>query len=183
MHIYAVTNTTNGKIYIGQHSGDDLQAYLALQCRRALSGGRMNDKPLLYRAIRKYGPDAFVIVSLVCPCDKEQTNALEKFFIRTLESRDLEIGYNLAEGGLGGATCNGRTNTQHQIDAIKAYMTGKPKSEEHRKHLSESKMGKPAPAVVESNIRRRHENPSLAALRNRRYRAVKKAKEAQCQTK
>jgi hypothetical protein len=62
-------------------------------------------------------------------------------------------------------------------------MTGKPKSEEHRKHLSESKMGKPAPAVVESNIRRRHENPSLAALRNRRYRAVKKAKEAQCQTK
>jgi group I intron endonuclease len=178
MHIYAITNAVNDKIYIGQHSGDDLPAYLALQFHRAISEGRGNDKPLLYRAIRKYGPEAFVISSLVCPCDKEQMNALEKFFIRTLDSRDLEIGYNLAEGGLGGATCNGRKNTQHQIDVITAYMTGRPKSAEHRKHLSESKMGKPAPAVVESNIRRRLENPSKSALASRKWRAAKKEREA-----
>ncbi len=178
MHIYAITNTVNSKIYVGQHSRDDLQAYLDLQFRRAVSDKRGNDKPLLYRAIRKYGPDAFVISSLVRPCDKEQMNALEKFFVRTLDSRDLEVGYNLAEGGLGGATCNGRKNTPHQIAAIVAYMTGRPKSAEHRKHLSESKMGKPAPAVVESNIRRRSEHPSKAALRNRIYRAAKKEREA-----
>jgi|SRR5208282_85131 len=180
MHIYAITNTANGKIYVGQHSKDDLPAYLAMQCRRAVSGGRMNDKPLLYRAIRKYGTETFVISSLVCPCDKDQMNALEKFFVRVLESRDLEIGYNLAEGGLGGATCNGRKNTQHQIDVIRAYMTGRPKSPEHRKHLSESKMGKSAPAVVESNIRRRMAVPTLAALRNRKYRVAKKEREGTC---
>lgn len=181
MHIYAITNMANGKVYIGQHSGDDLSAYLALQCRRAVSGGRMNDKPLLYRAIRKYGADAFVISSLVCPYDKEQMNALEKFFVRTCESRDLDIGYNLAEGGLGGATRNGRQNIQHQIDAVRAYMTGRPKSLEHRKHLSESKMGKPAPAVIESNIRRRQENPSESALRTRKWRTAKKEREGACQ--
>jgi len=178
MHIYAITNTVNGKIYIGQHSGDDLRAYLGLQCRRAVSKGRGNDKPLLYRAIRKYGPESFVISSLVRPCDKEQMNALEKFFVRTLYSRDLEIGYNLAEGGLGGATRDGCTNTEHQKLAVALALTGLPKSTEHRKHLSESKMGIPCPAVVESNIRRRSKNPSKAALRQRKWRAEKKLRES-----
>ena len=180
MHIYVMTNTANDKIYVGQHSGDNLQVYLDLQCRRAFSDNRGNDKPLLYRAIRKYGPEAFVISSIVRPCDKTQMNVLEKFFVRTLESRNLDIGYNLAEGGLGGATRNGCKNTPHQIEAIKNYMTGRPKSLEHRKHLSESKMGNPAPAVAESNIRRRHENPSPAAIANRRYRAAKKEREGTC---
>lgn len=181
MHVYAITNTENGKIYIGQHSSDDLSTYFSMQCRRALSGGRMNDKPLLYRAIRKHGSDAFVIASLVCPCDKKQMNALEKFFIRTLESRELAIGYNLAEGGLGGATRNGCKNTEHQKESVALALRGHPKSLEHRRHLSESRIGIPAPAVIESNIRRRHENPSPAALANRKYRAAKKEREVICQ--
>ena len=180
MRIYAITNTANGKIYVGQHSKDDLPAYLAMQCRRAVSGGRMNDKPLLYRAIRKYSVDTFVISSLVCPCDKDQMNSLEKFFVRVLESRDLDIGYNLAEGGLGGATRDGCINSEHQKEAISIALTGKPKSTEHRKRLSESKMGKSAPAVVESNIRRRLEHPSKAALASRKYRVAKKEREGTC---
>jgi|GEM_PF-4222193 hypothetical protein len=107
-----------------------------------------------------------------------QMNALEKFFIQTLDSRDLEIGYNLAEGGLGGATREGCTNTEHQKLAVALALTGRPKSLDHRKHLSESKRGIPCPAVIESNIRRRSENPSKAALANRKYRAAKKEREA-----
>jgi group I intron endonuclease len=182
MHIYVVTNLKNDKIYIGQHSGDDLQAYLRLQCLRAFSERRSKDKPLLYRAIRKHGAEAFVVASLVCPCDKQQMNELEKFFIRTLDARDPEIGYNLTEGGTGGATRCGYKNSEHQKEAVSSALTGRSKSPEHRKHLSESKLGKPAPAVAESNIRRRHENPSLAALRSRKYRADKKKREVSCQS-
>jgi hypothetical protein len=58
----------------------------------------------------------------------------------------------------------------------KIYVGRKPKSLEHRKNLSIEKTGIPAPAVVESNIRRRGENPTPAALRNREYRARKKTK-------
>lgn len=174
MHVYAITNRVNGKIYIGQHSGEDLEAYLRLQCRRAVSSGRGSDKPCLYRAIRKYGLDAFMIVSIVRPVDKGQMNELERFFVKTLDVRNPNIGYNLAEGGLGGATRTGYQNTASQKIGVATALRNRPKTEEHRKHLSEAKSGKPCPAVVESNIRRRSENPSMAALRSRAYRARQK---------
>jgi group I intron endonuclease len=179
MHIYAITNTVNDKIYVGQHAGD-LPAYLLLNFRRAVSSDRWNDKPVLYRAIRKYGPEAFVIRSLVVASDKQQVNELERFFIRTLDARDPEIGYNLAEGGTGGATRTGYKNSPEHVLRARLGITGKPKSPEHRKNLSLAKTGVPNPSIAESNIRRRMKIPTLAALRNRRYRANKKAKEATC---
>ncbi len=100
MHVYVITNTVNGKIYVGQHSGDNLQKYLNRRCNMALRG--VTRTVLIDRAIRKYGRQAFVIQSLVNPIDKPQMDGLEKFFIRTFESRNPEIGYNITAGG-GGA--------------------------------------------------------------------------------
>jgi len=119
MHIYAVTNTANGKIYIGQHSGDDLPVYLARNIRAALPG--RGNKLFLYRAIRKYGAEAFVIRSLVCPCDKEQMDMMEKFFIRTLETQNDSIGYNITAGG-GGRLGTKRPHTQAEKDHMSLVM-------------------------------------------------------------
>lgn len=141
MHVYVITNTANGKLYIGQHAGYDLQMYLREQCLRANRPSNANYKPLLYRAIRKYGAGAFCISSLVRPVDKEQMNELEKFFIRTCEARNPESGYNLAVGGTGGATRNGYTNTVEQRRKASLAHTGKPKSQAHRYSLSKSKLG------------------------------------------
>jgi hypothetical protein len=57
MHIYCITNLVNGKIYIGQHKGDNLEKYL----RR-----KKNDKRCsrIYGAINKYGLENFKIQSL-----------------------------------------------------------------------------------------------------------------------
>jgi group I intron endonuclease len=176
MHVYKITNIVNDKIYVGQHGGDDLQAYLALNCGRALGGSRQNDKPLLYRAIRKYGREAFSIESLVRPIDKDQTNKLEKFFIRTLEAQNPEIGYNLTEGGTGGATRFG-PHAPEAIEKMHLAQMGKPKSPEHRKNLSVARTGVPNPKMEAIWAQRpRNENPSPAAIRNRRYRANKKQK-------
>jgi group I intron endonuclease len=177
MHVYAITNMVNDKIYVGQHCGD-LSAYLKLNFRRAVSADRWNDKPVLYRAIRKYGPESFVITSLIRAIDKQQLNEMERFFIRTTDARVPEFGYNLAEGGTGGATRTGYKNSPEHIAKCKLGMRGIPKSAEHRKNLSIAKTGVPNPAIAESNIRRRSENPSLAALRNREYRARKKQRRA-----
>jgi group I intron endonuclease len=120
MHVYCITNTVNGKIYIGQHSGDDLQAYLRMNCRYAETNAP--HKPYLYRAIRKYGRESFVIKSLVQPIDRQQMDALEMFFIRTLGTRNSDIGYNLTDGG----------------DGVKSG----PFTDEHRAKLSAARKGK-----------------------------------------
>ena len=178
MHIYCIRNLVNRKKYIGQHSGDDLQAYLALNCGRALGGSRHNDKPLLYRAIRKYGREAFSIDSIVRPIDRDQANKLEQFFIRTEETRNPEIGYNLTEGGTGGATRFG-SHSPEAIEKMRLAQTGKPKSPEHRKNLSIAKKGIPNPKMEAIWAQRpRNENPSPTAIRNRRYRARKKLRES-----
>lgn len=100
MHVYAITNTVNGKLYVGQHVGEHLDKYLRRTVWEALSTSRRS-KPALFQAIRKYGSAAFVIRSLVKPADKSQMDEMEKFFIRTLESQNREIGYNISAGGQG----------------------------------------------------------------------------------
>ena len=120
MHIYAITNTVNGKVYIGQHSGDNLQAYFRMNLQYAKS--KATHKPYLYSAMRKHGANSFVCTSLVQPINKEQMDALESFFIKVLETRDPEIGYNLTDGG----------------DGVKSG----PFTEEHKANLSKARLGK-----------------------------------------
>lgn len=176
MWIYCITNLINGKIYVGQHVGSDLNKYWQINVRRAFSENRRNNKPALYNAIRKYGPQSFAISILINPIDKQQTNKLEQFFIRTLDARDPHIGYNIALGGTGGNTCEGKTHRSDTKEKMRQSALGKTKSNEHRQNLSAAKLGKPCPSVSESNIRRRSPNPTPGAIRNRRYRERLKQK-------
>jgi group I intron endonuclease len=119
MHVYAITNLVNGKVYIGQHAGDDLQGYFRMNLRYAQSNA--THKPYLYSAMRKHGVASFVCTSLVRPIDKAQMDALEVFFIRSTGSRNPAIGYNLTDGG----------------DGVKSG----PFSEAHKRNLSRAKKG------------------------------------------
>ena len=155
MHIYAVTNTTNGKIYIGQ-TCQNLDRYLRSDVTRALLHGE-DRKPHLYNAIRKYGAEAFVIRLLVKALDKEQADKLEQFFIRTLETQNRDIGHNVAAGGSGSfgyertfskehraklaAIWTGRKHSEATKEKMRLSALGKPKSAEHREKLSKAKMG------------------------------------------
>lgn len=155
MNVYAITNTANGKIYIGQ-TCQNLDRYLRSDVTRALLHGK-DRKPHLYNAIRKYGAEAFVIRLLVKALDKEQADKLEQFFIRTLETQNKEIGYNIASGG-GGSFGYKRTFSDAQREKIRVAGLGRvqsastrekisiansgvPKSVEHRAKLSRAKRG------------------------------------------
>lgn len=122
MHVYAITNLANGKIYIGQHFKDDLDAYLAHNIRAALAG--RGNKLFLYRAIRKYGANAFVIHSLTHPIDKEQMDKMEIFFIKILETQNDSIGYNITAGG-GGRLGTKQPHTQAYKDYMRRIMTNR----------------------------------------------------------
>lgn len=139
MHIYAIQNSANDKIYIGQHCGDDLQAYFRHNLRQAAAG--RENKLYLYRAMRKHGPEKFSIKSLICPQDKEQMDRLEIFFIRTLDCRDPNVGYNITAGG-GGRLGISRPHTDAEKEKIGAAHRGKPKSAEWAKAIGDAQRGR-----------------------------------------
>ena len=55
--IYKITNTINGKVYIGQ--SQNIAERWRAHRSRAFSEDGKNERNLLYRAIRKYGLEIF----------------------------------------------------------------------------------------------------------------------------
>lgn len=91
MIIYEIKNKVNGKVYIGQHSLNELGSYWG-------SG------KLIKRAIEKYGIENFERIILEKCSNQNELNEREKYWIKEKDS--INSGYNLTEGGTGGDTSN-----------------------------------------------------------------------------
>ena len=125
-YIYKITNITNGKIYIGKHSTDDL------------NDGYMGSGKIIKQAIKKYGIENFTKEYLVF-CDKEdKLNWFEIFYIKKYGSTNSDIGYNISYGGDG---LLGIIMTEEQKKKISEKLKGKTFSAEHRIHISEVRKG------------------------------------------
>ena len=88
MVIYKTTNLINGKFYIGQDSKNN---------PNYLGSGL-----LLIQAIEKYGKENFLKEILEGCSTKQELNTKEKKWIKALKSQVRGVGYNIADGGLGG---------------------------------------------------------------------------------
>ena len=123
-YIYKITNITNGKIYNGKHSTDDL------------NDGYMGSGKIIKQAIKKYGIENFTKEYLVF-CDKEdKLNWFEIFYIKKYGSTDRNIGYNLSYGGEGGGIpCE---ETRRKMSEARK---GIPKSEEHKRRIGDAQIG------------------------------------------
>ena len=108
--IYKITNTKNGKIYIGKAfsyvkngkqklrkhgSKDRLEWHL----NKAFSKNKkLNEEcPLLYEAMRKYGKDCWKTQTLLV-CDKNDLKTNEELKTKEFNSHDSTIGYNFLIG-------------------------------------------------------------------------------------
>ena len=90
--IYVTTCKTNGKIYVGKHefSGD-----------KHLNSHYLGSGILLRKAVKKYGKESFERKILKICFSINQLNGYETYYIRKLDARNPEVGYNLAKGGYG----------------------------------------------------------------------------------
>jgi group I intron endonuclease len=99
MIIYKITNTKNGKIYIGKHCGTSEERWKQ-HLKNALDSTRPEH---LYRAmdgnINNFTYE--VLETHPLSVGDEFLNEREKFYIRKLKSRSDENGYNMTEGGEG----------------------------------------------------------------------------------
>lgn len=122
MVIYKTTNLLNGMIYVGKDLKNN---------PKYLGSGL-----LLLKAIKKYGKENFKKEILEVCSTKEILNEKEKFWIETLQARNREIGYNIAEGGHGGLTYDEETKKK-----ISEQMKNRIVSEETKEKLSKSRKG------------------------------------------
>ena len=131
--IYKITNTLNGKAYIGQTIRDAEKTRI-----RDHLTGNVNGSRLVKRAIEKYGQDTFTYEILHDGIIPEFLNDLEKEVIEkynTLAPR----GYNLDAGGSNGSPSE---ETKRKISEASK---GKKMSEEARRKQSEAKKGEKNP--------------------------------------
>ena len=94
--IYKITNTVNGKVYIGQ-SVHIKQRWKNHKKDAFWENGPDYHYPL-YKAIRKYGYDNFKF-EIVEKCEKDELNQREQFYIQQYLSFQRKYGYNQTMGG------------------------------------------------------------------------------------
>lgn len=131
-YVYKITNCINGKLYIGihKHRGPDLDT-------RYWAGGI-----LINEAFRKYGKSNFSREIIEWCYSKEELNSREEYWIKEFDTRNLEIGYNLAAGGFhNGGNQLGHKTTQETRQKISIANKGHIASDEARYNLSISHTG------------------------------------------
>ena len=131
MTIYQITNTVNGKIYIGKTIKT-----IDFRFKQHISRSQKS-KTHLHNAMRKYGTEAFTITELESGFNSEDD--LNEAEIRYIS--ELSPQYNMTDGGEG---TSGFTFTQSEESRkkIREFHKGNPKSEEHKRKISEALKGR-----------------------------------------
>lgn len=114
--IYKITNTINGKFYIGQtiqNVKERFYQHCATKCSKAVSN------MAIHRAIKKYGKSNFT-VEVIEEIDSANLNDRERYWIKYYNS--YNNGYNSTKGGQDG--CKSFKDLDVE-SIIKEYNTGK----------------------------------------------------------
>ena len=159
--IYSIKNTINGKIYIG--SSKEVNERLSTHKRELLLNKHVNEH--LQSAYNKYGEDAFKF-EVVCECDELNLLEMEDYYIKEFDTLNRDKGYNLVSADrktilkstkdkisntLKEGYLSGRIKISDKCVSIMKSRTGinnhnfnKPMSEEQKRLISLSRMGKKA---------------------------------------
>lgn len=152
-YIYKTTNLINGKFYIGQKKSSFFlgESYLG-------SGVRLKS------AIKHYGKENFVVEVIDFADSRDELNEKEIFWISKLDATNLDIAYNVSQGGDGGNTGSmykGMLPTHQQTaeerqkrsESLKrAYKEGR-----HMVHLSDEARKK-----MSDKAKQRHPKPTTS---------------------
>ena len=156
-YIYKIVNTVDGKIYIGKTT---TSLYKRMKGHLAVAKRPRTYTSYLYNAINYYGQEAFRI-ELVEECSLDQIDERERYWIQKLHSQDHTIGYNIQEGGKGGAVRS--EEYVPSVNQLKSLEAGRkrPASPLLKKILSERRRG----CQVSQDTREKLRQGSLGRVR------------------
>ena len=115
--IYLIRNDVNRKIYIGQSTS--IKRRIAEHLRSAqpekyCKKSERDSQTPIHQAMQKYGIENFSIMILES-CDQSQLNEKEKYWIKHFDSNNLDIGYNLTDGGQNNFALKGEKHSQAKL--------------------------------------------------------------------
>jgi hypothetical protein len=125
--IYMIQSPTL-KIYIGKTK--NLKKRIQNYNKKQVSSQRR-----LYNSFSKHGKENHLI-RIIFKCEENELNFWEKFFILIFDSFNTENGLNLQKGGEGGRC------SDEGIEIIRRKALGRVFTEEHKKNIGLSKLGK-----------------------------------------
>jgi group I intron endonuclease len=151
--LYLVTNTLNGKQYVGQ---------------TIVAGNRVGHGKLITRAYNKYGKDQFSYEPICNSIENRNTlNFMEKFWIKVMDCR-IPNGYNIEHGGskvekiadeTRALLSAQRMGNQHRLgtkqsETTKALMSAQRRnmSSDTRTRISNSLIGRPVSSETRAKI-------------------------------
>lgn len=126
-YIYCITNTINGKKYVGKTNGPDRRWKDHRSLCNKIDG--LQYEKLLYRAMRKYGVDNFTYELLQKYGSDNEALDDEDRWIDKLQSRVSQHGYNCTKGGAGPDRRKAKRKTRKKVFA----------TEETKKKMSKGK--------------------------------------------
>lgn len=119
-YIYTITNTINYKIYVGQTTVPK-NRWAAHKCEARSNRIRYP----IHFAIQKYGEGNFQFTLVGAYLTQQEVDVAEVYWIEFFDSRNNQVGYNLAIGG------NGNSGWHH--------------TKESKRKISQSNLGKEMP--------------------------------------
>jgi group I intron endonuclease len=135
MFIYRLTGPT-GKVYIGKTERSEVNKRWKEHFRYSKDLSRLEH---LYCAIRKHGWKAFTKEIIESVQTTAQLNAREQYWIDFYDSTNPVKGYNHTNGGTGGNTWLGLTESEVAERKARTSKKRKPTSEETKNKLSEAR--------------------------------------------
>lgn len=132
-YLYKITNLLDGKVYIGQSNKENER------WRRHKYFGRNPEKTgqHIHRAMAKYGSENFIYEVIARSLTDQDANETEKQLIDQYDSRNPDVGYNVAPGG----DVPWNRGLPKELNPL----TGIPRSEEVKKRISKATIGKIMP--------------------------------------
>jgi group I intron endonuclease len=137
--IYIITNTLNGKQYVGQSTGIRKRF---TRHRRAARTKMVRESFYLHNSIAKHGVENFKFEILLYADDREYLNLMEQRCITGYNTMS-PAGYNLDTGG--GVSRTVSESTKEKMRGRTAWNKGIPATEEAKRRHSSAMMGKPSP--------------------------------------
>ncbi len=128
-YIYKITNTVNGKVYIGQ-TIQDPQIRFKAHAYELNRGVKKNRK--FQNAWNKYGEESFEF-SVVLECDEKDLNEKEREYIQKYDS--FEHGYNATIGG--NEVMERRKHRNQSKEKLRSIQYKRWESEDYRERMSD----------------------------------------------